>query len=135
MYVQKIFYLILIIRLIMIYRYIYIYGIHTLYIIYKYTIYITLGTCTDTDQCRLRFFSDRVLVPPIRTGCISGVRGEPGAPGLSPCAAFRTRSVHTNRVRPLSIYTHSGRCGPMKMTTRKTMTTKTITNKVDGVRV
>jgi len=131
MYVQKIFYLILIIRLIVIYIYIYIYTHIIMYNI-QY-IYITLGTYTD--QCRLRFFTDRVLVPPIRTGCISGVRGEPGAAGLSPCAAFRTRSVHTNRVRPLLIYTHSGRCGPMKMMTRKTMTTKTITNKVDGVRV
>lgn len=80
----KDFYIILIIIII----YIYILYIHHL-------VYIPTNVGCD-------FSPIVVLVPPIRTGCISGVRGESSAPGLSPCAAFRTRSVHMNRVRPLS---------------------------------
>lgn len=113
-------------------RFLYHFNHYNIYILYiHHLVYIPTNVGCD-------FLPIVVLVPPIRTGCISGVRGEPSAPGLSPCAAFRTRSVLTNRVRPLSTWTHSGRCGPMTTTTKSTAkktTTKAIINNVDGVRV
>lgn len=65
---------------------------------------IHTSPCVHTDQCRLRFFTDRCSGP-AHTNRLH-LRGERGAQRARPkpmCSFSHTRSVHTNRVRPLSV--------------------------------